>query len=327
MPIKVRTTGTSPSPSPRRYCRFFVQNAGAGRGTGSCGWTDIRDGGGDSCAGPGQTGIPPGGASGNSSVGGCAVVCPAESGAERASWQCSHRVAVSGFSWPQRGQGFILLPRALYHLDAALLQGPPDPPAYAVRGPQLVSEPRDRRDVEHLDQREAGQHVRVGAGDVHQEAQAAVADNVELEEVAGPGQSVAQAQDDEEQRQVEQQLVERGGLAAHAVLHDGPRQSAGQAEGITAQEVPDAPDGLCQRQPKGEDVASGVCDALQALRQQHAGVAPKEAAGPRLATIPQVRQGFDEGRPPPEDQPSPFGPGQSARQSAACDTPAPPGGR
>src|SRR5437764_15457207 len=116
-------------------------------------------------------------------------------------------------------EGFILFPRALNDLDGALLQGPPHPPACAVRGPQLVSEPRDCGDVEHLDQREAGQDVRVGAREVDQETQATVADDVELEEVAGPGQPVAQTQDDEEQRQVEQQLVERGGLAAHAVLH------------------------------------------------------------------------------------------------------------
>src|SRR5919204_6493233 len=93
---------------------------------------------------------------------------------------------------------FPLFPRALDHLDGVLLQRPPYPPAYAVRAPQLVSEPRDRWDVEHLDQREAGQDVRVGAREVHQETQATVADHVELEKVAGSGQPVAQAQDNEE---------------------------------------------------------------------------------------------------------------------------------
>ena len=47
-----------------------------------------------------------------------------------------------------------------------------------------------------------------------------------------------------EERQVEQEFIERRGLAAHPILGDSPGQIAGQAERITTEQVAEPPDSL-----------------------------------------------------------------------------------
>lgn len=84
----------------------------------------------------------------------------------------------------------------------------------------------------------------IGACEVYQEAQATVANNIEFKEISRARHFVTQAQNDDEERQVEQEFIERRGLAAHPILGDSPGQIAGQAERITAEQVAEPPDRL-----------------------------------------------------------------------------------
>ena len=86
----------------------------------------------------------------------------------------------------------------------------------------------------------------IGAREVYQEAQAAVANDIEFKEVPRARHFATQAQNDGEKRQVEQEFVERRGLAAHSILGDGPGQIARQAERITAEQVTEPPYSLSQ---------------------------------------------------------------------------------
>src|SRR5260370_33242207 len=204
-------------------------------------------------------------------------------------------------------------PPPLQHISRLSIKRNFRPPALAERDKKLVTKTGESEGIEDLHQGTAKQDLPIGAGEIDQETQAAIAHDIEFKEIARTWELIAQTPDDNEQRQVQDEFVKGRGLAAHSMLHDSPGQVAGQTERVAAQQVAEPPDRLRQRQGWREEGASGVVDVGEAFNEQDTQIATKKAAGPCLSAVPERGQVFDEGGWPQEDQHAQFGSKQPAR--------------
>src|SRR5947209_20081380 len=97
--------------------------------------------------------------------------------------------------------------------------------ALAERNPEPMAKPDNSDSVENLHQREAQEDMRVGAGEIDQEAEATVADNIESEEISWLRHFIAQTPDDEKEDDIENELIKGGRLATYSILHKIGRAS------------------------------------------------------------------------------------------------------
>src|SRR5579885_65211 len=166
--------------------------------------------------------------------------------------------------------------------------------ARPVRLPELVAKAQDCRDIENLHHRQTQEDTRISAGEVHQKAQAAIAQDIELEKIARASQLPTQPPDHGKEDEIEDHLIECRRLSPDAALQDGPGEGTRQAKGVATQQIAHPSYRLAQRERRGKDVAGRIGDMLPALDKQHARVTAKKAACPCLAAVPEVGQVFDE---------------------------------